>query len=82
MIFTDTKTFLCDRSEIEGRLSKWQELVNLVANIYGGSASLVCQLTETGIRPVVSSDQDTNPFPVGATFSMEAHTFCKEVITK
>ena len=41
MIFTDTKTFLCDRPEIEGRLGKWQELVNLVANIYGGSASLV-----------------------------------------
>ena len=82
MIFTDTKTFLRDRPEIESRLGKWQELVNLVAKIYGGSASLVCQLTETGIRPVVSSEQDTNPFPIGATFPMEAHTFCKEVISK
>jgi signal transduction histidine kinase/ActR/RegA family two-component response regulator len=82
MIFTDTKTFLRDRPEVESRLGKWQDLVNLVASIYGGSASLVCQLTDSGIRPVVSSAQDTNPFPVGATFPMEAHTFCKEVISK
>jgi signal transduction histidine kinase/CheY-like chemotaxis protein len=82
MIFTDTKTFLRDRPEIEVRLGKWQEMVNLVANIYGGSASLVCQLTDAGIRSVVSSEQDTNPFPVGATFPMDAHTFCKEVISK
>ncbi|MGB0574588.1 MAG: GAF domain-containing protein [Alphaproteobacteria bacterium] len=57
-------------------------MVNLVAKIFGGSASLVCQITETGIRPVVSSDQESNPFPIGATFPLEAHTFCKEVIVK
>jgi len=30
----------------------------------------------------VSSDQESNPFPIGATFPFEAHTFCKEVIVK
>ncbi len=77
-----SRTFLRERQEIVDRLAKWQELVNLVAKIFGGSASLVCQITETGIRPVVSSDQESNPFPIGATFPIEAHTFCKEVITK
>jgi len=77
-----SRTFLRERQEIVDRLSKWQDLVNLVAKIFGGSASLVCQITESGIRPVVSSDQESNPFPIGATFPFEAHTFCKEVIVK
>lgn len=55
-------------------------MVDQIAESYGGAASLICQLTDKGIQPVVSSDQDTNPFPAGATFPMEAQTFCKEVI--
>ena len=77
-----SRTFLRERQEIVDRLSKWQELVNLVAKIFGGSTSLVCQITESGIRPVVASDQESNPFPIGTTFPFEAHTFCKEVIVK
>jgi CheY-like chemotaxis protein len=73
--------FLRDMQEIHDRLDRWQEVVNQIAESYGGAASLICQLTDTGIRPVASSDQNSNPFPVGATFPMEAHTFCKRVIS-
>lgn len=75
-------TFLRDRQETQGRLERWQGIVNQIAETYGGAASLICQLTDTGIRPVVSSEQDMNPFPAGATFPLEAHTFCKEVISR
>ena len=82
MNFMDNGTLPQDRPGIEARLGKWQKMVDLVASVYSGSASLVCQLTDTCIRPVVSSDQDTNPFPVGSTFPLEAQTFCHEVITR
>ena len=73
--------FLRDRRETLDRLDVWQRVVDQIAEIYGGAASLICQLTDTGIRPVVSSVQDSNPFAVGTTFPLEAHTFCDEVIT-
>tara|TARA_Y100001934_G_scaffold192300_2_gene226789 strand:- start:44273 stop:45880 length:1608 start_codon:yes stop_codon:yes gene_type:complete len=77
-----SRTYLRDRQEVVHRLTKWQDLVNLVAKIFDGSASLVCQLTASGFRPVVSSDQESNPFPIGVTFPKDAHTFCDEVISR
>lgn len=73
--------FLRDRQDIRGRLERWQEVVDQISESYGGAASLICQLTETGIRPVVSSDQESNPFPAGTIFPLEDQTFCKEVIS-
>lgn len=82
MSVINKQIFLRDRREFLDRLDVWQRVVDQIAETYGGAASLICQLTDTGIRPVVSSVQDSNPLAVGATFPPEAHTFCDEVITR
>ena len=74
-----TTTYLGDQPEIQDRLEKWQEIVNIIGEVFGASAALICQSTEEGFRPVVSSDQDSNPYAVGAVFPWEAHTFCRHV---
>lgn len=75
----DRSTFLGDSPEIQDRLGKWQEVVNIIGEVFGASAALICQSTDVGFRPVVSSEQESNPYPVGAVFPPEALTFCGHI---
>ena len=76
----DRTKFLGDSPEIQDRLSKWQEVVNIIGEVFGASAALICQSTDRGIRPVVSSEQESNPYPVGAVFPPEARSFCSHIV--
>ncbi len=64
-------------------LQKWQQIVDLLADIIHIPSAVVCKLEPphySQYRIVASSNSKGNPFPVDDVFSMDIGTFCETVI--
>ena len=64
-------------------LRKWQQIVDLLANIVRVPSAVVCKLEppdDTFYRIVANSNSEGNPFRMDETFSMDIGTFCETVI--
>ncbi|MEO8048419.1 MAG: ATP-binding protein [Nitrospirota bacterium] len=64
-------------------LQKWQQFIDLLANIMHVPSAVVCKLEPphyTHYTVISSSNSIGNPFPVDEIFSMDIGTFCETVI--
>jgi PAS domain S-box-containing protein len=75
-----------DSVEIEipsDAVKKWQQIVDLLADIVHVPSAVVCKLDAphySQYRILASSKSAKNPFPVDDTFAMDIGTFCETVI--
>lgn len=75
-----------DSVEIEipsDAVQKWQQLVDLLADIMHVPSAVVCKLDPphySHYTILASSNSEKNPFPVDDTFAMNIGTFCETVI--
>lgn len=64
-------------------LAKWQETVNLMANIFGAPAGFIVQFTENGTCQIVMANQSGNhPYEAGAIIDSSADIFCRKVVNQ
>src|SRR5687768_2756461 len=75
-----------DSEEIEipaDAVQKWQQIVDLLADIVHVPSAVVCKLDPphySQYRILASSNSEGNPFPVDDAFAMDIGTFCETVI--
>jgi len=75
-----------DSAEVEippDAVQKWQQIVDLLADIVHVPSAVVCKLDPphySQYRILSSSNSEKNPFPVDDTFAMNIGTFCETVI--
>jgi len=61
-------------------LTKWQKIVNLLANMVGVRAGLIMRVHPTEIEVFVSSDSDGNPYTVGDREHLNHELYCETVM--
>ncbi|MEH6442659.1 MAG: diguanylate cyclase [Oceanospirillaceae bacterium] len=61
-------------------LSKWQNTVNLIADLFGSVCGAVVQLRNQEFNVVATSDSTDNFLKRDSNWSWEAQTFCRSVV--
>lgn len=61
-------------------IDKWQKTVDVMAKIFNAPAGFVVQRVEDGYEVVISSNQETNPYPAGAVIDKDVNIFCRKVV--
>jgi len=61
-------------------VTKWQEIVNLLAEIMHVPAALVMQVEPPNIKVFVSSDSARNPYEHGELASLNSGLYCETVM--
>lgn len=63
-------------------VSKWQETIDLMTELFRAPAGFVVQKTAAGYQIVVASQTEENPYPAdGSVISNDANLFCRKVVT-
>ncbi|MCG9580960.1 sensor domain-containing diguanylate cyclase [Vibrio tubiashii] len=61
-------------------LDKWQELVDLLSELYGASTGAIVQLRQGEFNVVVSSQNEDNFLPRNTTWPWEMKSFCRHIM--
>lgn len=61
-------------------MEKWQELVDMLAELYGASTGAIVQLRQNEFNVVVSSSNEDNFLPVHSTWPWEMKSFCRHIM--
>jgi len=61
-------------------LDKWQKTVDVMARIFKAPAGFIVQYRPKGYQIVISSDQESNPYPAGEVIPADTNIFCKKVV--
>jgi len=61
-------------------LDKWQELVDMLADLYGASTGAIVQLRANEFNVVVTSNSDGNFLPKDTTWPWEMKSFCRHIM--
>ncbi|MBF8435884.1 diguanylate cyclase [Halanaerobiaceae bacterium Z-7014] len=63
-------------------LKKWQDILDIIADILGVSAALVMRITSDSIEVVLKSQNESNPYKAGASESLGHGLYCEAVIAR
>ena len=63
-----------------GIVTKWQEIVDLLAEIMRVPAALVMKVEPPNIKVLVSSESDGNPYEQGELASLNTGLYCETVM--
>lgn len=70
-----------DAEMFKERLKKWQNTVNIMADIFHAPGGFIVQYTDKGYQIVVSSESELNPYPAGGEpIPSETNIFCRKVV--
>ncbi|MDN3685757.1 hypothetical protein QW180_28095 [Vibrio sinaloensis] len=61
-------------------LSKWQEIVDLLSELYNSSTGAIVQFRNQEFNVVVSSTNEDNFLPADTTWPWEMQSFCRHVM--
>lgn len=61
-------------------LKKWQELVDLLSDLYGASTGAIVQHRQGEFNVVVSSQNENNFLPSNTTWPWEMKSFCRHIM--
>lgn len=61
-------------------LQKWQKTIDLMTELFSAPAGFIVQKSDDAYRIIVSSQQQENPYDVGAESSADDNIFCKRVV--
>ncbi len=65
----------------EDTLKKWQNIVDIMAELIGTSAALIMRIVKAGIEVFVSSQSDSNPYhPGDKEHLIGSGLYCETVI--
>lgn len=76
----NTQSCLASESQELIDLSKWQELVNLLAELYDASTGAIVQFRKLEFNVLVSSDNQDNFLKPDAKWPWEMKSFCRHII--
>ncbi|WP_440874808.1 sensor domain-containing diguanylate cyclase [Thalassotalea sp. PLHSN55] len=79
-ISIDRSQWLLDSPNDLISLKKWQNTVNLLAELFNAPAGFLVQYTPGGFQVTISSEQETNPYPSGIVIEPEANIFCRRIV--
>ncbi|ADQ13722.1 diguanylate cyclase [Halanaerobium hydrogeniformans] len=63
-------------------LSKWQNLINIAANIIGVSAALIMKINQGSMEVFLNSQNKDTPYKAGGSYSLGHGLYCETVIAK
>lgn len=79
----DENSWVIDAELFEERLVKWQNTVNIMADIFQAPGGFIVQYTDKGYQIVVANESELNPYPAGDTpIPPETNIFCKKVVAE
>ncbi|MGM0500516.1 MAG: HD domain-containing phosphohydrolase [Bacillota bacterium] len=61
-------------------LNKWQNIINIIADIIGVSAGLIMHITPETMEVVLKSENERNPYQVGGNDTLGHGLYCETVI--
>lgn len=76
----DKNRFLLDNPNDLISLDKWQQTVNLLAELFHAPAGFIVQCTSKGFQTTVCSQQDSNPYPPGLLIEPDVNIFCRKIV--
>ncbi|MCW8335009.1 sensor domain-containing diguanylate cyclase [Vibrio paucivorans] len=76
----DSQQCLSMISEGHFDISKWQELVDLVAELFGSDSGTIVQLNQDEFRVLVTSGNKDNFLKQGDAWPREVQSFCKHAV--
>ncbi|WP_375750407.1 sensor domain-containing diguanylate cyclase [Vibrio sp. HN007] len=76
----DKSHFLLDNPSDLISLDKWQQTVNLLAELFHAPAGFLVQYTPAGFQTTICSQQDTNPYPQGIIIEPDVNIFCRRIV--
>ena len=78
---TDREAWLLNSKSAVEVLGKWQETINLIAELLAAPVGVIVQKNSNGFQLVVSSQTEANPFSAdGYVFAHDAQLFCSKVL--
>lgn len=72
--------WLLDNQDGLVSIDKWQQTVDLLAELLSAPAAFLVQHTPQGFQVTVASRQDSNPYDAGMIVEPEANIFCRKVV--
>ncbi|MDG3088437.1 sensor domain-containing diguanylate cyclase [Vibrio hannami] len=72
--------FLLDSPNDLISLDKWQQTVNLLAELFSAPAGFLVQYTPEGFQTTICSQQETNPYPSGIIIKPDVNIFCRKIV--
>jgi len=79
----DREAWLLNSKSAVEVLGKWQETINLIAELLAAPVGVIVQKNSNGFQVVVSSQTKANPFSAdGHIFEHDAELFCSKVFEK
>lgn len=76
----DRERFLLDSPNDLISLDKWQQTVNLLAELFDAPAGFLVQCTQAGFQATISSQQESNPYPAGCLIKPDVNIFCRKIV--
>jgi len=61
-------------------LSRWQNTVNLMADLFRAPAAFIVQHGPDGFRVTIASEQEANPYPSGGIIPPDTNIFCRKIV--
>ena len=80
VVHIDTDAWLLDNPHDLISLDKWQQTVNLLAELFNAPAGFLVQHTHDGYQITIASEQNSNPYGAGTIVEADANIFCRRII--
>ncbi|MCO7223123.1 sensor domain-containing diguanylate cyclase [Pleionea sp. CnH1-48] len=76
----DSEQWLLENNNSLVSLQKWQQTVDLLAELFHAPAGFLVQHTPMGYQVTISSDQESNPYPAGIIIEPDVNIFCRKIV--